>query len=136
MVRTGLRRPGTKKAPGIASRGFLRPLARQDLLLRYAYAVRPGACPKKKYQTYATVAALTMAGLYSEAARAASIQPMPSFCRPSSEIMCGVQGGSQTTRTLASFTSGIERSLSSASPAIAAPMPQPCAVSVIFTSTR
>src|SRR6202030_2689652 len=61
---------------------------------------------------------------------------MPSFIRPASLIMFWFQGGSQTSRTSASSTPSIDKILLCASCAIAGPIPQPGAVSVIFTSTR
>src|SRR5216683_2539022 len=63
-------------------------------------------------------------------------QSSPRRSRPSGEIICGVHGGSHTRSTLASATPGSESSFWRASIAIDAPIPQPCAVSVILTSTR
>src|SRR5262249_49814257 len=63
-------------------------------------------------------------------------QAIPSNARPSGDIFSGVQGGSHTTCTSASTTPGRSRSLFLASAAIDPPMPQPCAVKVILTSTR
>ena len=60
---------------------------------------------------------------------------MPSFIRPASLIMFWFHGGSQTSWTSASSTPSIVRILLCASCAIAGPIPQPGAVSVIFTST-
>src|SRR5688500_15960479 len=60
---------------------------------------------------------------------------IPSFIRPASLIMFWFHGGSQTSWTSASSTPSIVRILLCASCAIAGPIPQPGAVSVIFTST-
>jgi hypothetical protein len=63
-------------------------------------------------------------------------QISPSFILPSSEIICWVHGGSQVMRTSASDTPGTRRIFDLASSAMAGPMPQPGAVSVMVTSTR
>lgn len=63
-------------------------------------------------------------------------QTSPSFILPSSEIICWFHGGSQVMRTSASDTPGTRRIFDLASSAMAGPMPQPGAVSVMVTSTR
>ena len=67
--------------------------------------------------------------------RGARVTPTPRALRPSGEIICGVQTGSQTMWTLALSTLGSAAILRRASSAITGPIPQPGAVSVIFTST-
>jgi hypothetical protein len=59
----------------------------------------------------------------------------PSFILPSSLIIDWFQGGSQVIRTSASPTPGTRRILPLASSAIAGPIPQPGAVSVMATFT-
>src|SRR5581483_5093921 len=63
-------------------------------------------------------------------------QTIPRRSLPSGEIICGVHGGSHTSSTSASATPGSPSSFCRASAAIAVPMPQPGAVSVMRTSTR
>lgn len=60
----------------------------------------------------------------------------PSRIFPSSEIMDWFHGGSHTRRTSAELTPGTSTILLRASSAMAGPMPQPGAVSVINTFTR
>ena len=62
-------------------------------------------------------------------------QIKPSFIFPSSEIIDWFHGGSQVMRTSASLTPGTRRIFDLASSAIAGPMPQPGAVSVMATLT-
>src|SRR5205814_6645402 len=61
---------------------------------------------------------------------------IPSFCLASSLILLGSQGGSHTKSTVASSTPSKVRIFDRASLAIIPPIPQPGAVSVIFTATR
>src|SRR5688572_17847782 len=63
-------------------------------------------------------------------------QYSPSCRRAASLIMLWCQGGSQTTSTFASSTPSIINNLFCTSCASTGPMPQPGAVSVIFTSAR
>jgi len=60
----------------------------------------------------------------------------PRASAAASDIIERSQGGSNTTSTVASPTSGRASSLSQASSAMASPMPQPGAVSVMVTCTR
>ena len=60
---------------------------------------------------------------------------IPSTFRPVSEIICGVHCGSHTMCTFADSTVGRVAIFERASSAMTGPMPQPGAVSVIFTST-
>ena len=63
-------------------------------------------------------------------------QTIPSLRFPSGVIISALQGGSQTTATSASVTPGSARDLLLRVGGDRGPMPQPGAVSVIFTSTR
>src|SRR6266513_529879 len=78
---------------------------------------------------------LACAELFRKPEARATFQIMPSFIRPVSLIMFWFHGGSQTSCTSASSTPSMDKILLCASCAIAGPIPQPGAVSVIFTST-
>ena len=62
-------------------------------------------------------------------------QISPSFIFPASEIIAWFHAGSHTSSTAASPTPGTLSIFARASAAIVGPMPQPGAVSVIFTFT-
>src|SRR5438445_3192237 len=76
-----------------------------------------------------------LTGSYHRGARAAFHHIMPSCSFAASDIMLRSHTGSKTTSTSALFTPGIDSILDFTSWASTGPIPQPGAVSVIFTFT-